>query len=140
MGDRYGAWRIYINFGQALFKDLPFCQVQDLSPHYLFSLSNSKMAVTYGGYNSLADILSVNIPAVVLLRDNEEREQEWHVNKLAALESTSMIVMHEKTVTAPALQKALETQLDAPHPGKSEINLSGSEKTAQVLAEYIQSN
>lgn len=140
IGDRYGAWRIYVNFAQDLFKDLPFCQVQDLSPLYLYSLSNSKMAVTYGGYNSLADILSVNIPAVVLLRDNEEREQEWHVKKLAALEGTSLIVMHEKTVTAPVLQKALETQLNAPHPGKSDINLKGSDKTAHILAEYIQSN
>ena len=88
----------------------------------------------------MADILSVNIPAVVLLRDNEEREQEWHVRKLAALKSTSMIVMHEKTVAARALQKALETQLNAPHPGKSDINLKGSDKTAHILAEYIQSN
>ncbi len=90
MGDQYGEWQIFLNFGQNIFKDLSFCTVLDLGPRYLYALANSKTAVVYGGYNSIIDVLSVNIPAVVLLREVDDREQQEHVKKISALKSTSL--------------------------------------------------
>ena len=137
IGDAYGIWQVYVNFGQALFKDLPFCRVQNLSPQYLFSLAHSKTAVVYGGYNSMTDILSVNIPAVIFLRDVEDQEQELHVKKLAALPNTAIVVMPEKEVGPDSLQQALEQQLQSDRPRDHGINLDGAENTAKKLAEFI---
>ena len=126
-----------MNSGQNIFKDLPFCTVQDLSPRYLYALANSKTAVIYGGYNSIIDILSVNIPAVVLLRKIDDMEQEEHVKKISVLKSTSLFSINESEVDADRLQKALTRQLQVSTLGSSELNLDGAAIAAQKVAEYI---
>jgi predicted glycosyltransferase len=137
IGDRYGEWQLFMNRGQKIFHDLPFCTIQDLSPRYLYTLSNSKTAMIYGGYNSITDILSVNIPAVILLRGVDDREQEEHVKKLATLTTTSMIVMREDEVEPDRLNRALTEQLHASKPENSGINIDGAETAAKKLIEYI---
>jgi predicted glycosyltransferase len=137
IGDAYGIWQVYVNFGHALFEDLPFCRVQNLSPHYLYALAHSKTAAVYGGYNSMTDILSVNVPAVIFLRNVEDQEQALHVKKLAALPNTAIVVMPEETVTADRLQQVLEQQLQSDQPRDHGINLDGAENTAKKLVEFI---
>jgi len=137
MGDRYGEWQIFLNFGQNIFKDLPFCTVQDLGPGYLTALANSKTAVVYGGYNSIIDVLSVNIPAVVLLREVDDMEQQEHVKKISALKSTSLFSISESEVDSDRLQKALTRQLQVSALGDSGLNLDGAATAAQKVAEYI---
>lgn len=137
IGDRYGKWQLFINRGQKIFRDLPFCTIQDLSPRYLYALSNSKTAMIYGGYNSITDILTVNIPAVILLRGVDDREQEEHMKKLAALKTASMIVMHEDEVDPDRLNKALTEQLHASDPENNRVNTDGAETAAKKLIEYI---
>ena len=137
MGDRYGLWRIFTNSGKALFKDLSFCRVEDLSPKYLYTLLNSKTALIYGGYNSITDILSAKVPSLVLLRDVADREQEDHLAKLAASGRTAMLVMPETDVSADRLQAALEKLLHTPWPQKSRLNLDGAENAAKKIVEYL---
>jgi predicted glycosyltransferase len=137
IGDQYGEWQIFMNFGQNIFKDLPFCTVQDLSPRYLYALANSKTAVIYGGYNSIIDVLSVNIPAVVILRNIDDMEQEEHVKKILDIANTSLLSISESKVDSHQLQKDLKTQLQASTLGDSGINLDGAATAAQKLNEYI---
>ena len=85
----------------------------------------------------MTDILSVNIPAVIFLRDVEDQEQELHVKKLAALPNTAIVVMPEKEVGPDSLQQALEQQLQSDRPRDHGINLNGAENTAKKLAEFI---
>jgi len=137
MGDQYGEWQIFLNFEQNIFQDLPFCTVQDLGPRYLYALANSKTAVVYGGYNSIIDVLSVNIPAVVLLREVEDMEQQEHVKKISALRSTSLLAISESEIDSDRLQKALTRQLQVSTLGSSGIDLDGATTAAQKIAEYI---
>jgi len=137
IGDQYGKWQIFMNSGQNIFKDLPFCTVQDLSPRYLYALANSKTAVIYGGYNSIIDILSVNIPAVVLLRKIDDMEQEEHVKKISDVTNTSLLSISEHDVDSRRLQKALTRQLQVSTLGSSELNLDGAATAAQKLHDYI---
>ncbi|TES92033.1 MAG: hypothetical protein E3J94_03000, partial [Desulfobacteraceae bacterium] len=114
-----------------------FCTVQDLSPRYLYALANSKIAVIYGGYNSIIDILSVNIPAVVLLRKIDDMEQEEHVKKISDVTNTSLLSISEHDVDSRRLQKALQKQLQVSTLGNSGLNLDGAATAAQKVVEYI---
>ena len=137
MGDRYGPWRIFTNSGKALFKDLSFCRVEDLSPTYLSALLNSRTALIYGGYNSITDILSAKVPSLVLLRDVSDREQEDHLAKLAASGQAALRVIPETDVSAEKLLTALEELLHTSWPQKSRLNLDGAENAAKKIVEYL---
>ena len=137
IGDRYGRWHVFADFGHPLFSDLPFCRVENLSARYLSAIANSRTAVVYGGYNSLADLLSVNIPAVVLLRDIADREQEHHVKKLAACSGASLQVLPEMEASPDHLQAALEKQLNSKPSQSCLADINGAETTAKIIAELI---
>jgi len=137
MGDQYGPWRIFTNSDKALFKDLPFCRVEDLNPNYLYALLNSKTALIYGGYNSITDILSAKVPSLVLLRDVSDREQEDHLAKLAASGQTALRVISETDISAEKLQASLEKLLHTSWPQKSRLNLDGAENAARKIVEYL---
>jgi len=137
MGGQYGPWRIFTDSGKSLFKDLPFCRVEELSPKYLYTLLNSKTALIYGGYNSITDILSAKVPSLVLLRDVADREQEDHLARLAASGKAALLVMPETDVSADRLQSALEKLLYTAWPPNSRLNLDGAENAAKKIAEYI---
>lgn len=137
IGGRYGRWQIFADFGHTLFSDLPFCRVENLSERYLSALVNSRIALVYGGYNSLADLLSVRIPAVVLLRDIDDREQEDHVEILAACSSGTLAVLPEKAATSERLQAALERQLCAAPAKKCPADITGAETAARILKGYL---
>jgi predicted glycosyltransferase len=137
MGGKNGPWRIFTGSGKALFKDLSFCRVEDLSPTYLSALLNSKTALVYGGYNSITDILSAEVPSLILLRDVSDREQEDHLAKLAASGRTALRVMPETDVSADRLQAALEELLHTSWPQNSRLNLDGAENAAKKIVEYL---
>jgi len=87
IGESYGPWRLFVDHEkkemiQDLFRDLPFCTVDEVSERYIPALVTSKMAIVYAGYNSMSDILASRVPAVVLLRDLKDREQQTHVDPL----------------------------------------------------------
>ena len=136
IGPQFGEWRLFANAGRSFFKDLPFCRVQDLSPGYLSSLVNSKIALIYGGYNSLMDILSINIPAVVMLRTVDDQEKDVHTARLAAVPGTSLTVLDEKNIDAEILKTALLRQLNARPASTPAIDINGAENAARILAEY----
>ncbi|MEW6673239.1 MAG: hypothetical protein AB1427_16175 [Thermodesulfobacteriota bacterium] len=137
MGEQYGIWRIFSNSGKEIFKDLSFCRFEELGPEYLYALLNSKTALVYGGYNSITDILSAKVPALVLLRDLADREQEDHLAKLAASGQAAMQVMPETNVSADRLQAFLENLLRTVWPQDSRLNLDGAENAAKKLVEYL---
>ncbi|UCD89864.1 MAG: hypothetical protein JSW04_00010 [Desulfobacterales bacterium] len=137
MGGQYGEWHLFLNSGQNIFKDLPFCTVQDLGPRYLTTLAKSKTAVVYGGYNSIIDVMSVNIPAVVLLREVDDLEQQEHVKKISTVKGASLFPISESDVNPHRLQQALTRQLQASTLASDAIDLDGASKAAQKLHAYI---
>ncbi len=142
LGNKYGHWRIFVakenkaEIGE-LCKDLSNCTVEEVSERYVSSLLNSKVAMIYGGYNSLTDILAAQIPAVVLLRGMDDREQEDHLNHLVSLTQGSIRVYPKSNADGATLQTALEKQLHAPTGHLQDINLDGAEIAAKLLAEGV---
>jgi predicted glycosyltransferase len=142
IGKSYGPWRLFVDqekkeMIQDLFRDLPFCTVEEVSERYIPSLLKSKMAIVYAGYNSMSDILASRIPAVVLLRDLEDSEQQTHVDMLLPLIKDYVTVLTEANTDTQSLQQALESQLRAPTWYKEVVNMNGAERSALNLAEGI---
>jgi predicted glycosyltransferase len=143
IGKSYGPWRLFVDqekkeMIQDLFRDLPFCSVEEVSERYIPSLVKSKMAIVYAGYNSMSDILASRIPAVVLLRDLNDSEQQTHVDMLRPLIKDYVTVLTEANTDTESLQQALASQLHAPTWHNEVLNMNGAERSALTLAEGIE--
>ena len=143
IGESYGPWRLFVDqekkeMIQDLFRDLPFCTVHEVSERYIPSLVKSKMAIVYAGYNSISDILASRIPAVVLLRDLKDREQQAHVDSLLPFIKNYVTVLTEVNTNSQLLQQVLESQLRAPAWHNEVLNMNGAERSALTLAEGIE--
>jgi predicted glycosyltransferase len=142
IGESYGPWRLFVEqekkeMIQDLFRNLPFCTVDEVSERYTPSLVKSKMALVYAGYNSISDILASRIPAVVLLRDLKDREQQTHVDSLLPFTKDYLTVLTESNTDTQSLQQALERQLNAPPRKDVILNMNGAEVSALTVAEGI---
>ena len=143
IGESYGPWRLFVDqekkeMIQDLFRDLPFCTVHEVSERYIPSLVKSKMAIVYAGYNSISDILASQIPAVVLLRDLKDSEQQTHVDRLLPFIKDYVTVLPESKTDIQFLQRALVSQLRAPTWHIEVLNMKGAERSALTLAEGIE--
>jgi predicted glycosyltransferase len=142
VGESYGPWRLFVDqekkeMIQDLFRDLPFCTVDEVSERYIPALVTSKMAIVYAGYNSMSDILASRVPAVVLLRDLKDREQQTHVDRLLPFIKDYVTVLTESNTDTQSLQQALESQLRAPTWHNEILNMNGAEIAALTLADGI---
>jgi predicted glycosyltransferase len=146
MGRRFGPWYLYIGAGSSspgydrmrrLFDPLSFCTVKPAGPEYMESLLKAKIALIYGGYNSLTDVLYAGTPAVVLLRGMKDNEQERHLDQLGCSGQTALVGLPEKGTDSHSLLKMLEQQLLIEKTSTSQVNLSGAENTAQFLGRLL---
>ncbi len=146
IGPGYGQWHIYIERADSsavktAFNDLHFCRLENPSGRrYVDSLLASRIALIYGGYNSIMDVLSLNLPAVVVLREMQDNEQQIHLQKLDKAAGSILVSVEESGVNEKALRAALELQLKrniATGPSCS-INLDGAECSARQLYSILQ--
>ena len=121
----------------SLFEKLSFCKITPASEQYRQALLKAKTAVIYGGYNSLSDIFYANIPAVVLLREMQDEEQQAHMTRLNLLNSDRLMIYNEKNIEAEELAQVLIRQIHTKKLPKPEINLEGAEMAAKYLFEII---
>lgn len=143
LGEQYGRSHIYVDRSRAqevaeLFDSLPPCLVEPIGDRYIGSLLNSRVALIYGGYNSILDVLALAKPALVVLRATRDREQQLHLDLLQRSVGGSLQVVKEDEVTSRTLEEALR-QLLAAEPGSSPpIDYNGAEKTARHLHQLVQ--
>ncbi len=137
IGGQYGDWELYLSTGLEQFTHLPFCHAEEPGPRYLSTLPNSKVAIIYGGYNSITDVLVTRIPAIVLLRGLNDREQQGHVARLVERQGSALIAIEEKEVNAGLLESALIGLLESKPPDYSRLMLDGAESAARMLASFL---
>jgi len=146
VGDHHGRWRIFTDLNKLeaedqkiklQFDDLSACTVENISDQYLASLANSKVAMIYGGYNSLTDIMAAKVPSVVIVREMNDKEQEEHVSKISKAKPNLIYPLRESEVTWKALVEALERQLSVEIEEDQEISLKGSEVSAHKIVELL---
>ncbi|NNG00295.1 MAG: hypothetical protein HKM93_12995 [Desulfobacteraceae bacterium] len=149
IGPHHGQWHIFIGAGpdeacyntvRRFFSHLPFAHVLPASNAYIDALTASKIAVIYGGYNSLMDILWAGKPALVVLRDMQDREQQLHVKRLRHLKGINLEVIDERSAAEPVNTSHLLTGLlESEKTGDQSllIDLNGAANAAKRLNEVI---
>lgn len=134
-------WNIFINNNdfpdvKRLFSDLPNVRVEPVGEAYAQTLLNSKMAIIYGGYNSLMDAAAAEIPAIVVMREMKDNEQDEHIRQLLCHTPRSMIMVEESQSDADGLEDAVTSLLSR---GCTPVgmNIKGSEAAARKISDMI---
>ncbi len=140
IGPSFGKWRLFIGGDSSarkcivnLFRELSFCQIEEPGRSYSEAVSRSKVAIIYGGYNSLMDILHLGIPAMVLLRSMVDNEQQLHLQALKKNMTEQLSVHSEELVGELDLESFFTTHLMRSKSFPATFNLDG----AQIAAEHI---
>lgn len=154
LGGGYGGWNIFCESkGQRFFKDIPHCQTLPFSGSgYVQSLAASRVAMIFGGYNSIIDVLSLGVPTVVVLREMADNEQQLHLEHLHKAAGTGLDSFDESQATTAVLLDTLKRklQLSNRRPSSSSrvagavsvqpqavINLTGAENAARRLTQLV---
>ena len=143
MGDGWGHCDLYVEPSrfrevEELFTPLSHCRVEPIGDRYIGSLIKSKVALIYGGYNSILDVLALNRPALVVLRATRDREQQDHLELLQRTVGNTMQVVEEEAVSGRVLEEKLRLLL-AEQPGDSPaIDCNGAERTAVHLHRLVE--
>ncbi|MFC1856696.1 hypothetical protein ACFL9U_01570 [Thermodesulfobacteriota bacterium] len=146
IGERYGRWKIFTDVDhlkkvdnnlKRQFEKISSCIIENVSDQYLGALAHSRVAVVYGGYNSLTDILAVNVPAVAVIRSVNDKEQEEHVYKIIQSRGDQIYALAESGISWKKLYEAIEKQLNVEAQGSSQVKLNGAEFTARSIVEIL---
>lgn len=145
LGSEGGRWHIYLGQqnrqgkqppAEELFTGLAHCRVRPFGQQYAWSLLRSRVALIYGGYNSLVDCLAAQVPAVVLLRNMQDNEQQLHLKYLADA-TGQLIALDEESVTADRLLSLWVQLFQGSGPSPPTLNLNGAAKGARYLASLL---
>ena len=143
IGEGWGKCLIYVPQDRAqeigeLFSSLAHCFVEPIGDNYIDSLIRSKAALIYGGYNSILDVIALGTPALVVLRETRDREQQEHLELLQRSVGGRMQVVDEEAVSSQALEDGLRLLLAAESSDSSEIACNGAENSARHLHRLVQ--
>ena len=143
LGPDYGRFRIFVggddiaSYRQRI-EGLDFCSLERFGAHYVEALCSSRSAVVFGGYNSLVDVLSVGIPALAVMRNMQDQEQQYHIDTLIRSVGNRMTAILENECSVEQLYTLLvdrmKTEID---PFALPVNLGGAERAARALATLL---
>ncbi len=140
--ESYGRWWLFVNIdpstaaGQrlgALFASMHNCRLEPPGRTYAAVLLQARTALIYGGYNSLMDVLHAGIPAVVVLRDMQDEEQQLHLHKLQEVAGEALATVSETGVTAEGLERLLLANLQRGALPSVVLNTDGAACAAKYL-------
>ena len=144
LGQDFGPVRIFAGEEAAAFLRascgaIGNCSVEPFGTGYVKALFQSRAAIIFGGYNSLVDVLSADVPAMVVLRDMQDQEQQVHVDALRTMVPDRLAAISEKSCSVDELHHSLAQLLETSRsPSMSQhINLDGAERAARALANYL---
>ncbi len=138
----HGRWWLFVDIDQltaagqrvsALFAGMENCRVEPPGRRYAAVLPQAGTAVIYGGYNSLMDVLHAGIPAVVVLRDMQDAEQQIHLRKLREVAGEALVTVSETGVTAEELERLLLANLRRGRLPSVVLKTDGATRAAEYL-------
>lgn len=138
----FGDWHLFIGTDRStltgkrinqLFEQVESCRLEVPSAHYVSSLLCSKSALIYGGYNSLMDILHTGIPALVVLREMQDEEQQIHLERLEETLGETLSMVPESQVSVGELENLLLANLHKNKVPLFNIKTDGASRAASYL-------
>ncbi len=143
LGPDYGRIRVFLG-GEDLpalkmkLEGLAHCSVERFGDQYVEALCSSRGALVFGGYNSVIDVLSTGVSAVVVIRDMEDREQPEHLAALTRAGGSGLRTVMENDCSVEQIYSELTTVMTSGfEPMAMEINVGGAEKAAGILASML---
>lgn len=138
---QYGVWCLFIDtdgttkksFVASLFSDLQNCRLRQPGSSYSDVLMNAQTAVIYGGYNSLVDVLIAQVPALIILREMKDQEQQDHVHCLQQTRGDTFKSLSEDDITAEQLQTLLLHNLKRSGSTGCGVDVDGATRAARYL-------
>jgi predicted glycosyltransferase len=146
IGPSLGKWHIYlarpkdrllIQGAEEGFRRLAHCRLFEPGAGYFGSLIQSRMAVIYGGYNSLTDLLHTGLSGLVVLRNMADLEQQKHLERLTRLFPERLPAINEEDCSAVNLEMVLLRQLQSVRHDYGGIQLDGAETAARCIHRAI---
>ncbi len=143
LGPDFGRFRVFVGHDDVTscrqkLEGLDFCTVERFGAHYVEALYSSRSAVVFGGYNSLVDVLSLGIPALVVMRDMQDHEQQEHLTTLIRAVGNRLTAILENECSVEQLYTLLVERMKADiDPFALPVNLGGAEKAARALAALL---
>lgn len=138
----FGRWLLFVDTDssldvrqkiRALFGSIHNCQLESPGGNYVSALLRSKTAVIYGGYNSLMDVIHTGIPALVVLREMQDEEQQIHLRKLQNIAGEALVTISETHVAAEELERLLLAHLQRNMPSVVPLNTNGAANAAEYI-------
>ncbi len=120
-----------------LFKSETSVKLHSFGPGFIQDLREARVAVIYGGYNSLTDVMAVGIPSVVLLRGMKDGEQERHARLLSTACPYIADVVGADELGPQRLRESLEKCFSVETDVDSGINLDGAANAADYLYSFL---
>jgi predicted glycosyltransferase len=138
----YGRWRLFVDTESSadvglrvrkLFANIHNCQLESPGINYVSALLHSRTAVVYGGYNSLMDVIHANIPALVILREMQDKEQQIHLRKLQEVVGEAVSTVSETRIVADDLEALLLANLQRGRLPAVALKTNGAATAAEYL-------
>lgn len=139
--DKNERWKIFVANDelqclQEIFTSLSNCKIEPVGERYAKAILNAKMAIVYGGYNSLMDIIAAQLPAIIIRREMKDQEQNLHIRQLLNYNPGSMIMVEESHSDVEIISQAITDQLKLKKRDDN-INIGGSAFTAGLLHKLL---
>lgn len=141
-----GSWHLFIGTDtnseaaekvSGLFAGLDHCRLKRPGRSYMRSLFSSRIAIIYGGYNSLMDVLHARVPALVALREMQDDEQQNHLQCLEKVAGELITTFSESTVTGRTLERLVLKNLGQTFREPHHIKMDGAPNAAGYLESLL---
>lgn len=99
------------------------------------AIAAADVSVSMGGYNTVCEVLSAGVPALVVPRIFPRQEQYIRAQRLAERGLLDMLL--PTSLTPVALAAGVVKALADPPTRHAPVNLNGAERAAQLLAPFI---
>ena len=146
IGPSEGEWHLYlgrprdrllVQDAEEGFRRLAHCRLFEAGAGYFDSLMQSRIAIIYGGYNSLTDLLHMGLSGLVVLRNMADLEQQEHLKRLKRLFPNRLPAMNEDECSVANLEIALLRQLQSVRHKYAGIQSDGAETAARCIQRVI---
>ena len=141
-----GGWHLYLGDNgehavsgtiNNMFRGNRNCRLMPVGNGYFDSLLVSNSCLICGGYNSITDVIAAGVPALVVLRNMQDREQQIHVERLSKHLGINLLPLSPATITIETLTDLLYLKARQENYKPQGMHFAGAETAAEYLVRCL---
>jgi predicted glycosyltransferase len=115
-----------------MFAGQPIFRMNSFSRSYLAALRASRVAIGYGGYNTLTDLLWARAAAIIVTRLSADGEQALRAERMRDVFGSAAVWFHGSP-SSSAISQALIAHLQRKRPVSHDVDIDGASRAATQL-------